>query len=90
MATLPIVPGQPRLKPIDPHSATPSYAQLADQLRGMIRDGAYGPGSYLPSQPQLVQETGLSRGTVIHALKTLEDEGLIRSVPGRGTVVLPA
>jgi len=90
MAKLPVVPGQPRLEPIDPHSATPSYAQLADQLRKLISDGAYGPGDYLPSQTQLVGETGLARGTVIHALQVLEAEGLIRSVPGRGTVVLPA
>lgn len=80
-------PGR-EIGPIDPHSATPSYVQLADKLRTLIRSGAYKTGEYLPSQTRLVQETGLSRGTVIHALETLEAEGLIRAVAGRGTVVL--
>ena len=70
-------------------SPVPSYRQLADLLRDAIRAGEIGPGEALPSLARMVQETGLSMSTVQRAVKVLADEGLVVSVPGRGTFVAP-
>jgi DNA-binding GntR family transcriptional regulator len=74
---------------IDIHGKTPSYRQLADQLREAIEAGEYGPREAIPSLKQLTQRTGLAQGTVQHAIRILEDEGLVYTVSGRGTFVSP-
>lgn len=74
---------------IDFHGKTPSYRQLADHLRAAIVAGEYGPREAIPSLKQLTQMTGLAQGTVQHAIKVLEDEGLVYTVSGRGTFVSP-
>lgn len=74
---------------IDFHGKTPSYRQLADHLRAAIDAGEYGPREAIPSLKQLTQMTGLSQGTVQHAIRILEDEGLVYTVSGRGTFVTP-
>lgn len=62
---------------------------LAERLHKQIVDGAYAPGSPLPTERELVATTGLSRGSVREALRILEARGLVRTRPGRygGTVV---
>lgn len=62
---------------------------LADRLHKQIVDGTYLPGAALPTERELVSETGLSRGSVREALRILEARGLARTRPGRygGTVV---
>lgn len=74
---------------IDPHSKTPAYRQLADQLRAAIAAGEYEPRQQIPSLNQLQQQTGLARGTIEHAIKVLEDDSLVYTVSGRGTFVSP-
>jgi GntR family transcriptional regulator len=70
---------------IDMRSREPSYLQLAAILRGRIESGEIGPEEALPSITFLVQETGLAVGTVRKAIKVLADEGLVVTVPGRGS-----
>ena len=70
---------------IDLRSPEPSYLQLAAILRGRIESGEIGPDEALPSITFLVQETGLAVGTVRKAIKVLADEGLVVTVPGRGS-----
>jgi DNA-binding GntR family transcriptional regulator len=72
---------------IDPHAPEPSYIQLAGALRSRIRSGEYGPRQAIPSITYLVGETGLAVGTVRRAVRLLVDEGLVYTVPGRGTFV---
>jgi DNA-binding FadR family transcriptional regulator len=60
-----------------------SYEVLADQLRRTILDGAMAEGSRLPTERQLVTQTGLSRGSVREALRKLEVEGLVTTRLGR-------
>lgn len=74
---------------IDPHGKTPSYRQLADQLRARIERGDYQPRQPIPSLKQLQQETALAMGTIQRAVQILEDEGVVYTVPGRGTFVSP-
>ncbi len=64
-------------------SVQKSYDLLADQLRDTILAGDIDVGDRLPSERELVEQTGLSRGSVREALRILEVEGLIRSRPGR-------
>ncbi len=68
-------------------SEVPLYYQLATILREQILSGAYALGDRLPTEAELVAEYGVSRITVRQALKTLEEEDLIRREAGRGTFV---
>ena len=70
---------------IDTFSREPSYLQLAAILRARIESAEIPPEGALPSITYLVQETGLAVGTIRKAIKVLADEGLIVTVPGRGS-----
>lgn len=65
----------------------PLYLQLASAIRARIVNGTYEHGSKLPSESELMADTGCSRSTVRHALKVLADEGLITTERGRGAFV---
>ncbi|MET0164142.1 MAG: FadR/GntR family transcriptional regulator [Vicinamibacterales bacterium] len=70
-------------------SAPKPYDVLADQLREAILRGEISAGEALPPERELVAQTGLSRGSVREALRTLVGEGLVQTRPGRfgGNVV---
>ena len=70
---------------IDNDSPEHPYVQLASLLRERIKVGQTGPR--VPSIMELADESGLSAATVKRALRLLRDEGLIYTVPGRGTFV---
>lgn len=72
---------------IDPDGPVPLYRQLADLLRAQIADGTLPPDRPIPSVARLQQEHGLARGTVLHAVRVLVDEGVCYVVPGKGTYV---
>jgi DNA-binding FadR family transcriptional regulator len=56
---------------------------LADELRERILNGNFGEGAMLPPERQIVDATGLGRGSVREALRVLDAEGLIRTKIGR-------
>lgn len=60
-----------------------SYDVLAEHLREKILSGDVAVGSHLPSERSLVDQTGLSRGSIREALRKLEVEGLVKTRPGR-------
>lgn len=62
---------------------------LAERLKQEILSDAYHPGSMLPTERDLVNATGLSRGSVREALRILEAQGLVHTRAGRygGTTV---
>jgi DNA-binding FadR family transcriptional regulator len=65
---------------------------LAGKLRDLILSGRIAPGESLPTERELVSDSGLSRSSVREALRVLEVEGLIATRPGRSggsTVRLP-
>jgi hypothetical protein len=70
---------------INSRSPVHPYLQLAAQLREQIESGQI--TSQLPSITELRAQTGLAVRTVRHAIKVLIKEGLVRTVPGRGTFV---
>ncbi|WP_375173279.1 FadR/GntR family transcriptional regulator [Pseudooceanicola sp.] len=60
------------------------YDVLADELRLMILDGALKVGEALPAERDLVNLSGLGRGSVREAIRILEIEGLLSpKKPGR-------
>jgi GntR family transcriptional regulator len=71
---------------IDHNLAQPVYLQLAAQLRERIIFGQL--KSRLPSLAQLSLQSGLSVGTVRHAIDVLVRENRVRTEPGRGTFVV--
>ena len=73
---------------IDPLSGVPVYQQMADLLRSRIVSGEYPPRTPLPSAKTLSQEHGIAVGTVMKAFDVLRNEGLVRTVPGRGVWVV--
>lgn len=64
------------------------YKEIASQLRRQILDGAYPPGSLLPTEQQLCALYSASRQTIRTALQCLADEGLIQRRQGSGSRVL--
>ncbi len=64
------------------------YVQLADGLRQRIASGEYPPRTAIPSITRLCQETGLAVGTVRKAVAVLAAEGLVVTVPGKGSFVV--
>jgi len=65
----------------------PLYRQLAAILRGKIESGELAKGDPLPSESYLQQEHSVSRVTVRKAVEVLRDEGLVITLPQRGTFV---
>ncbi len=68
---------------LEPIRVPKSSDVLADQLRRHILKGDLPPGEFLPTERDLVRQTGLSRGSVREALRLLEAEGLVATRPGR-------
>lgn len=64
------------------------HEEIADFLRSAIARGAYLPGDILPSEAELCEQFGSSRGPVRQAVSTLRVEGLLSSGQGRRTTVL--
>jgi GntR family transcriptional regulator, transcriptional repressor for pyruvate dehydrogenase complex len=62
---------------------------LANHLRESILRGEIPEGESLPSERDLVEQTGLTRGSVRAALRTLAVEGLVQTKHGRlgGSIV---
>lgn len=56
---------------------------LAERLRERILGGRLPPGTWLPPERELAEQSGLSRGTVRDAIRVLEHEGLIETKTGR-------
>jgi len=67
--------------------AVPLHAEVAAMLRHQIMSGALSSGARLPALRELSTRFGVARMTVVQAMNTLEDEGLIERHSGRGTFV---
>ena len=72
---------------LDFGSTVPLHHQLSEAIRERIRSGELSPGDRLPSERELCNELGLSRGTVRQSLSTLIAEGLVYTRRGKGNFV---
>ncbi|MEV7360370.1 winged helix-turn-helix domain-containing protein [Kitasatospora sp. NPDC091276] len=73
---------------IDPRGATPPFRQVAAVLAHEIKSGKLAPGSPVPSERDLSERFGVARNTARSALGVLRDDGLVETVPNRGTYVV--
>ena len=71
---------------IDPTGPVPPYLQLAGILRERIRTGKLPPGARIV-ESDLTDEFEVARNTARRALAVLRDDGLIYTVPTRGSYV---
>ncbi len=67
--------------------APPPYRRIVDTIRRRIDTGELTPGDRVPSTRRITQEWGVAMATATKVLTTLRQEGLVRAVPGVGTVV---
>jgi DNA-binding GntR family transcriptional regulator len=72
---------------IDHQAGEPVWHQLVGILRRQIERGDIGPGKLVPSIKSLMETYGVSDGTVKRAIGALRDEGLVETIPGRGSYV---
>ncbi|MBQ7991108.1 MAG: GntR family transcriptional regulator [Oscillospiraceae bacterium] len=70
---------------IDLQSRVPIYEQLYTKISGLAGRGILSAGDRIPSVRELAKELGVNPNTVSKAYLMLEKDGLIYSVPGRGT-----
>lgn len=68
-----------------PPGATAKHRAVSQALRTLIEQSQ--PGTRLPAERQLAEMAGVARMTLRQGLRELEDEGLVRRIPGRGTFV---
>lgn len=73
---------------IDPASPVPLHEQVAGAVRRAIADGEAAPGDRLPPARDLAAVLGVNANTVLRALRTLRDEGLLEFRRGRGVSVV--
>ena len=66
----------------------PPYRRIADEIRTRIADRELRPGDPVPSARGIAREWGVALATATKVLATLNAEGVTRSLPGRGTVVV--
>jgi DNA-binding transcriptional regulator YhcF (GntR family) len=65
----------------------PRYSQIVAELRQRIEAGELAPGDRVPSTREITRQWGVAMATATKVLTELRHEGLVRAVPGVGTVV---
>jgi GntR family transcriptional repressor for pyruvate dehydrogenase complex len=63
---------------------------VVEKLRAALARGQWRSGDMLPGQRELAEQLGISRPSLREAVIVLETLGLVRSMPGKGVVVLDA
>jgi DNA-binding FadR family transcriptional regulator len=70
---------------ITPIKKTRVAEEVADRIRMLMLDGTFPAGEPLPSERNLAERFGVSRGSIRDALRTLETIGLLETRHGQGT-----
>lgn len=64
------------------------YVQVADDVVARVERGEFVRGARLPSEADLAAEYGVAKMTIRRALEVLRERGIIRTLHGRGSVVV--
>lgn len=67
---------------------SPKYVQVYNSLRSGIILHKNPPGSFLPTEKQLMESYSAGRTTIRRALSLLQEEGLIEARQGSGSMIL--
>ena len=70
-----------------PHGTMPLYLQVKDSIRRKILSKEWKSGSRIPNESDLCDMYSVSRITVRRALESLQSEGYLTKLQGRGTFV---
>lgn len=73
---------------IDPTTATPVFAQIAESIATQIATGTVATGARLPAARELADSLGVNVHTVLRAYQELRDDGQVELRRGRGAIVL--
>ena len=63
------------------------HYRLQQEIRRRIENGEWVPGSVIPPERKIAQESAVSLGTVRTAILNLVSEGLLYRIQGKGTLV---
>ena len=66
-------------------SGMPVYLQIVDQIRTAAASGIIRAGDLLPSIRPLAEELRINRNTVAKAYAELESQGVVETLPGKGS-----
>lgn len=72
---------------LNPHSGTPIYKQILEQVRRMVASGQLQPGAELPSVRELALAHAVNPMTISRAYGLLEAEGLLERNRGKPMTV---
>ncbi|MEE1758559.1 MULTISPECIES: GntR family transcriptional regulator [unclassified Streptomyces] len=71
----------------DPASHVYVYLQVVHHIAEQIRTGRLPVGARLPAERDLAEQYGVAVNTVRRAVRDLRDQGLVITVPIKGTFV---
>lgn len=72
---------------LDYRDARPIYTQIIDGIKEQISTGVLQSGDKLPSVRELAAELAINPNTIQRAYRSLEVDGWIATVPGKGCFV---
>ena len=72
---------------IDRRSGVAAWKQIADRISRAIDAGEYDATGMVPPETQLAEHFGVNRHTVRSAIAALAEDGLLKRVQGRGTLI---
>jgi GntR family phosphonate transport system transcriptional regulator len=72
---------------IDRKSGVAAWKQIADRISRAIDAGEFDDTGMVPPETQLAEHFGVNRHTVRSAIAALAEDGLLRRVQGRGTLI---
>lgn len=68
-------------------SLIPLYEQIEAVIKENILKEVWSKGTKIPTEPELMKELGVSRGTLKHAISNLQKDGYLVQKQGLGTFV---
>jgi GntR family transcriptional regulator of arabinose operon len=77
----------PKFEAAAASSGAAKHERLRDYLVAEISEGRLLPGELLPSEQRIAETLQIARSTVRQAMATLEREGFVRRVHGKGTFI---
>ncbi len=63
----------------------PIYEQIKDNYKKLILSGAIAPDERLPSVRELAAQLAINPNTIQRAYRELESEGIVYTIPGKGS-----